>query len=26
LKEIKHKCIGITDEELPEKFEAKKEE
>ena len=26
LKEIKHKCIGVTENELPEKFEAKKEE
>jgi len=26
LKEIKHKCIGVTDAELPEKFEVKKEE
>jgi len=25
LKEIKHKCIGITDEELPEKFKSKLE-
>lgn len=25
LKEIKHKCIGMTDAELPEKFEKNKE-